>query len=113
MADEVLTIEQELIADLTEELSIDDENFSEKLLASKVKNAVREVKQARNYPSEYTDEQISKDVKRFYSNCRNIALNDYNKIGQDFEESHSENGVTQKHTDRLKLFSGIVPICRV
>lgn len=113
MANEVSTIEEELIADLTEELSVEDVNFSAKLLSVKVKNAIREVKEARNYPSDYSEGQIIADIRKFYGHCRNIALNDYNKVGVDFEESHSENGISQKYTDRAKLFRGIVPISRV
>ena len=105
-------LEEEVFADLSAELSISDENFNETLL-SKVRNAMREVKRARNYPKSYTDSQIEADMYDYFSNIRNIALYDYNQIGADFEESHSENSVSRSWKDRDKLFCGICPFVRV
>lgn len=105
-------MQAELIEDLTAELSISDDNFNSVLLIQKVKQALREVKDARSYPSSYTDEKIDGDIQKFYSQARNIALYDYNKIGMDFEASHSEDGITFHHEDRDKLFSGIIPLAK-
>lgn len=106
-------LEQEIFADLSAELSVSDENFNETLLLSKVRNAMREVKRARNYPKSYTDEQIEANMYDYFSNIRNIALYDYNQIGAEFEESHSENSVSRSWKDRDKLFCGICPFVRV
>lgn len=106
-------MEQELIEDLTIELSLSDEQFNPNLLTQKVKNALREVKSARNYPDTYTEEKIASDMEKYYSQARAIALYDYNKIGSDFEESHSENGISYSYSDRDKLFAGIIPLARV
>ena len=106
-------LEEEVFADLSAVLSISDENFNETLLLSKVRNAMREVKRARNYPKSYTDSQIEADMYDYFSNIRNIALYDYNQIGADFEESHSENSVSRSWKDRDKLFCGICPFVRV
>ena len=106
-------LEEEVFSDLSAELSISDENFNETLLLSKVRNAMREVKRARNYPKSYTDSQIEADMYDYFSNIRNIALYDYNQIGADFEESHSENSVSRSWKDRDKLFCGICPFVRV
>lgn len=107
-----ITLEQELIADLTEELKIADKDFNSTLLSSKVRNALREVKRARKYPVNYSDERIEKDMYDYYSNIRNIALYDYNTIGMEFQDSSSENSVSRTMTDRRKLFSGIIPLSR-
>jgi hypothetical protein len=107
-----LTLEQELVADLTDELS-EDELFNEKLLLSKIRNAIREVKRARSYPISYTDDMIDSDLYDYYSNIRNIALYDYNMVGMEFEASHSENSVSQTMTDRTKLFAGIIPFAKI
>lgn len=106
-------MEQELIEDLTIELSITDEQFNSELLTQKVRNALREVKSARNYPDTYTDEKIASDMEKYYSQARAIALYDYNKIGYDYEDSHSENGISNSFSDRDKLFAGIIPLARV
>lgn len=106
-----LTIQDELIADLTLELQ-NEPTFNADVLTQKVVNAIREVKKARKYPAYYTEEQITKDLYDFYSNARNIALYDYNKMGAEFELSHNENSVSRSFVDRNSLFSGIVAISR-
>lgn len=105
-------LEQELIADLTTELEIADENFNSQLLLSKVRNALREVKRARKYPESYSDERIENDLQNYYSNIRNIALYDYNTIGMEFQESSSENSTSRTMSDRDKLFAGIIPLSK-
>lgn len=105
-------MEDELIVDLTTELEISDKKFNPILLASKVKNAIRDVKKARRYPKTYSEKQIEDDIRDYYSNCRAIALNDYNKIGMDFETQRSENGTSIHFDERNKLFAGIIPISR-
>ncbi len=106
-------IEQEIFADLSAELSVSDKNFNETLLLSKVRNAIREVKRARNYPKSYTERQIEQDMYDYFGNIRNIALYDYNQIGGEFQESNSEPGSSRTYVDRNKLFSGICPFVRV
>lgn len=107
-----LDLQGELIADLTAELS-GEESFNSSMLTQKVINAIREVKRARKYPSYYTDEQVSKDLYEYYSNIRNIALYDYNKIGAEFEDSHNENSISRGWSDRDKLFNGILPLSKL
>lgn len=106
-------IEQEIFADLSAELSVSDEKFNEILLLSKVRNAIREVKRARNYPNTYSDSQIEQDMHDYFSNIRNIALYDYNLIGAEGQQSSSENGTSRSYVDRDKLFCGICPFVRV
>lgn len=106
-------LEQEIFADLSAELSVSDENFNEILLISKVRNAMREVKRARNYPKTYSDSQIEKDMYDYFSNIRNIALYDYNQIGAEGQSSSGENGTSRSYVDRDKYFSGICPFVRV
>lgn len=109
----MLTLEYELLEDLTAELSETDENFKKSLIIQKIKNAIREVRKIRNYPKYYTESAIVEDLEKYYSSIRNIALFDYNKIGADFEESHSENSISRNWQDRNKLFSGIIPLSRI
>lgn len=112
--DESITVglQEELIADLTIELQ-KEPTFDSSVLAQKVVNAIREVKKERKYPSYYSSEQIDKDLYEFYSNIRSIALYDYNKMGADGEQSHSENGISRSYVDRKSLFSGVLPLSRI
>lgn len=102
----------EIIEDLQIELTITDENFNLDLLQLKVKSAYQDVKQVRNYPDYYTEEMIDSDMRKFYSNIVNIARHDYYKVGADYENSHSENGVSRSYQDRDKLFAGVIPLSR-
>lgn len=103
-------MEQELVEDLKTELSLTDDKFNETLLTSKIRNAIREVKTARRYPTTYSDERIERDMYEYYSNCRALALYDYNAIGMEYEINHSETNVKMELTDRNKLFYGVRPI---
>lgn len=113
MADTTFTIEQEIAEDLKEELSETDELFNEKVMLSKIRSAIREVKRARNYPDSYTDEMIESDMSNYYTNIRNLALYDYNSVGSEGEQSHSENGISRSYVDRAKMLAGVTPLARV
>ena len=108
----MLTLEYELLEDLTEELSATDPKFKPELIKPKIKNAIREVKQARNYPKHYAESEIVEDLENYYSNIRSIALFDYNLIGGEFQESYSENGKSATFVKRNSLFAGVIPLSR-
>lgn len=99
----------ELIEDLTIELQ-NEAGFSETLLESKVKNAIREVVAARQYPDSYTDMYKEKDIDNYYSQIRAIALYDYSKIGAEGQDNYTADGETINYSKRSDLFSGILPI---
>ena len=82
-------------------------------LLSKVKNAIREVKSIREYPDSYTDEQIAKDMFRYYSNIRRLALYDYNQIGVEGQVSHSETGESRSWADRGDCLKGVYAVATV
>lgn len=102
----------DLVRDLTIELQNTDEMFDAYILEVKAKNAIREVKSARNYPDYYTDEQIESDLEQFYPQMRAIALYDYNQIGIEFQSNHTEADTQRTYIDRYKLFKGILPYAR-
>lgn len=92
--------------------TIPDE-VNKEVLASKVRNAIREVKKARRYPSHYTDEMINEDLENYISNIEGLALYDYNQVGAEGESSHNESGVNRTWKSRNTNFNGIIPIARV
>lgn len=105
-----MALVDDIVTELTTELTITDPDFNAVLLKSKVDSAYEEVKEARKYPSTYTDTVIETDMARFKRNVKNIALYDYNKIGAEFEDSHNGNGTSRNYSDRSKLFGGVIPI---
>lgn len=106
--------ETELNTDLAAEISASGNEVLTGVLAIKVKAVVRELLNIRNYEnSGMTDWEIEQDLNRYYTQCMNVARFDYNQVGAEGEESHSENGISRKYVDRGKLWSGAVPFARV
>ena len=105
-------IEASVIADLTIELK-NEVDFDAEILAVKVKNAIREVRAAKNYPSTYSEEKIANDMMNYYTNIRAIALYDYTKIGAEGQTQYSADGESIHYLDRDKLFKGVYPIARL
>lgn len=103
---------QQIYLDLEGELSIVDSNFNSDLLLAKVKGATREVKQARHFPSNYTDDMILEDMESYYATIRDIALYDYNTVGAEFQSNSSENSVQRTWVSRDSLFSSVIPLSR-
>lgn len=106
-------LEDEIVAELTVELQ-DEPTFNVNILATKVRNAIREVKMKRNYQAtSYTDEQVEKDLYNYFSVIKSVALYDYNQIGAEGEQSHSENSVSRTWVDRDDLFRGVHAFVKV
>ena len=102
---------ESIIEELTTELQ-NEVDFNVDILRLKVSNAYREVKQARNYPSSYTDSMKESDMDNFYTNVKAIALYDYNKVGAEGQTQYSADGESIHYVDRNKMFFGIIPIAR-
>lgn len=104
-------IEASIIEELTIELK-NEIDFDAAILGVKVRNAIREVKAARNYPKSYTESMINDDMENFVTNIRSIALYDYSKIGAEGQSQYSADGESIHYLDRNKLFTGIIPLAR-
>lgn len=106
-------LQDEIVAELTVELQ-DEPTFNVNILATKVRNAIREVKMKRNYQAtSYTDEQVEKDLYNYFSVIKSVALYDYNQIGAEGEQSHSENSISRTWVDRDDLFKGVHAFVKV
>ena len=106
--------ETELNTDLAAELTGSGSDVLTDVLAVKVKAVVRELLNIRNYEnSGMTDTEIEQDINRYYTQCMNVARYDYNQLGAEGEDSHTENGISRKYIDRGKLWSGAVPFAKV
>lgn len=102
---------EEIIEELTTELTeTEGDKLNVSLLTSKVKGAYRAVKTARRYPPSYTDAMIERDMEKYYTQVRDIALYDYNQIGAEGQSQFTQDGVTVHYVDRDKLFYGVLPI---
>lgn len=107
----------EMINKITENLTLeltaeDSDNFNANLLSVKIQGAIIDVRNERNYPSDYTEEKIERDMVRFFSQILNIARYDYNQIGAEGQTQYQADGVTIHYVDRRSLFAGITPLAR-
>lgn len=106
-------LHKELVTDLTTELK-SDPKFDADILSVKVKNAIKEVIMRRSYEnSSYKEDRIAKDLERYYSTIRQIALYDYNQVGVEGQQSHNEGGTSRSWVDREKLFNGVHAFVKV
>ena len=106
--------EYELNNDLAAEISGSGNEVLTSVLAIKVKAVVRELLSIRNYDnSGMTDWEIEQDINRYYTQCMNVARYDYNQLGAEGEDSHTENGISRKYVDRAKLWGGVIPFAKV
>ena len=114
MAVNTTSFETELKNDLTKELQGSGVEVLTDVLEIKVKAVVRELLSIRDYQNAgMTDEEIEADIERFYTPCMNVARYDYNQLGAEGEDTHSENGISRKYVERGKLWAGVVPFAKV
>ena len=114
MAVNTTAFETELNNDLKAEIIGSGAEVLEGVLAVKVKAVVRELLSIRSYEnSGMTDEQIESDLQRFYTQCMNVTRYDYNQLGAEGEETHSENGISRKYIQRGDQWAGVVPFAKV
>lgn len=73
-------LQEEIIADLTIEYG-NEPTFNADIISVKVKDAIREVKNRRNYQAtSYTDEEVEKDLyDNYYSVIKNLAVYDLHR----------------------------------
>ena len=50
---------------------------------------------------------ISSKLENYYTNIHNVALFDYNQIGDEFQSAMTENSTRREYMDREKLFVGV------
>lgn len=107
-------LQDELLKDLQIELADEIHNDSDvALLSLKIKNAIREVKQQRNYQKSHNKEFIDNDMQQFYSVVHNLVIYDWNTIGAEGELSHGENGTSRSYVDRTKYLAAVIPFATV
>lgn len=85
----------------------------DKFLEQLISQAEQDVRLYRNYPDNYTEEMIEKDMKKFDSIIVNLALYDYNQDGGEFQVSSSENGTSRSWIDRDKILGKVTPFVQI
>lgn len=83
------------------------------LINQLVEQVTTEIKQIRNYPTTYTDEQIENDMLKFQGVIVNAVVYDMSQAGEAYMQSYSENGVSRSWIDRKNLLAKVLPIAKV
>ena len=113
MSVDTTAFENSINAALALEMS-KEPTYDDSVIASKVSAVVRELMQRRRYrTSGMSDSAIEEDIRYFYPQVLNVARYDFNTIGAEGEDRHTENGIDRTFTERSKLWAGVVPISRV
>lgn len=94
-------------------LKATENTFDEELLSSVVDGVLMDAKTVRRYPTSYTDEMILSDMERNLGVFRNVALSRYNKIGAEYEKSHSEGDVSRSFMDDGAIWGSYIPLAVV
>lgn len=95
------------------DVAVFDQKEDNPLLEQLIKQVTNEVMNRRMYPSNYTQEQIDEDLKKFESAIVNAVVYDRSQAGESFMQSFSENGVGRTWKDRDKLFGEVYPFVKI
>lgn len=107
------SFENSIVASLALEMS-SDPTYNAEVVENKVSAVVKELIQRRRYnKSGMTDDAIAEDIENYFPQALNVARYDYNTIGAEGQDRHTENGVDRTFTERGKMWAGVVPISRV
>lgn len=91
-----------------------DPTYNADVVASKVSAVVRELIQRRRYiKSGMPEWAVKEDLENYYTQALNVARYDFNTIGAEGEDRHTENGIDRTFTERARFWAGVVPIGRV
>lgn len=83
------------------------------VLLVKTKNAYREVKSVRNYPSDADDDYIAEDMANFWTVIYNLAMYDFNIRGAEWQTVINENGEYRSFVDRGKILAEVTPFAYI
>lgn len=96
----------------TSDVVVFDEKEDNPLIEQLIKQATEDVKARRNYPSNYTEETITEDLKQFEGVIVNLVVYDHSQAGEAFMASYGENGVSRTWKDRNDLLNGVFPFIK-
>lgn len=99
--------------DITKDVVVFDNKEDDLLIEQLIKQATEDVKTRRNYPSNYTEEMITEDLKQFEGVIVNLVVYDHSQAGEEFMASFGENGVSRTWKDRDSLFVGVFPFVKM
>ena len=112
--DYIEKLKQEILSDLTTELS-GEAMFDVAKLTVKINDAIRKVRSVRKYEhTTYSEEKIGKDMyDNYYSVVKDIALYYWNKTGAEFEMSYSGNDVSRTYFSENEILGNVPAFVKI
>ena len=108
-------MEEELLEKLLAYIGSDYTEDEKTVLPIMIDRAIESFKAYVGYPESFTEEKIEKDLQKHKYCLFDLVLYAYNKEGIEFQDSHSEAGVSVSFQSEAEIFSfhGIVPYAEI
>ena len=78
-----------------------------------LQDAKESIINVRHYPKHFTEEMIDADLERYEQVLIKLVIYDYNKEGMEFENAHTESGVSRQFQSRARLMGDVLPYVEV
>lgn len=86
-----------------------DESDDDYIINQLITEAECDVAAARNYPDDYTDEQIAVDLKNQQNIIVKLVMYDFVKEGSEFQESYNVNQSSATYVSRDSILANVTP----
>ncbi len=96
-----------------EDVVVFDDKEDNLYIQQLIKQVENEIKKRRNYPSNYTEEQIAADMADYEDVIVNLVVYDHSQAGEAYMDKYSENGVSREWVERNKLMSDVIPLVKI
>lgn len=83
------------------------------LIEQLIQQVTDEIKRIRNYPDDYTEDQIETDMTKYQTILINAVVYDMSQAGEAYMQSYSENGISRSWVDRGNLLAKVVPLAKI
>lgn len=98
----------------TDNNSIVFDNAEEDIYLNELLSDAKEsVINVRHYPKNFTAEMIEDDLKAYEKVLIKLVIYDYNKEGMEFENSHTESGVSRQFQSRARVMGDVLPFVEI
>lgn len=95
------------------DVTVFDSKEENPLLEQLIDQARKDVISRRNYPDNYTQDQINADMKKFEGVIVNLTVYDRSQAGEAYMSAYTENGVQRNWVERDSLLSAVFPFVKV
>lgn len=100
-------------SDTTTNVVVFDNIEDNPLIEQLIEQSRQEIMSLRNYPSNYTQEQIDDDLAKYENVIVNLTVYDHSQAGENYMASMNEGGVNRTWKNRNELFAGVFPLVKV